>query len=102
LLAQPTNSGHLSKNHFAVLPEIGIKVGYQVTDNVRVYVGWDFLYASSVVRPGDQIDRSVNTNQLLTIAGPGSVGNGPARPAPTFKPTDFWAFGVNAGLEWRF
>src|SRR5262249_15174735 len=53
LLAQPTNSGHFSRDQFAVVPEVGINVGYQVTEHLRAFVGYSFLYWSNVARPGD-------------------------------------------------
>lgn len=100
LLALPTNMGSYSRDKFAVVPELGINVGRQLTDHLRVYVGYNLLYWSSVVRPGDQIDFVVNPTQLPTPAGPG-VLVGPARPAFSFRDTDFWAQGVNLGVEFR-
>ncbi|MEK6260166.1 MAG: BBP7 family outer membrane beta-barrel protein [Planctomycetota bacterium] len=100
LLALPTNIGTYSRDQFSVVPEIGINVGRQLTNNVRVYGGYSLIYWSSVVRPGDQIDFTVNPTQLPTPAGPG-VLVGPARPAFAFNDTDFWAHGLNLGLEFR-
>jgi hypothetical protein len=101
LLAQPTNTGHFSHNRFAVLPEIGLKVGYQVNDNLRVYAGYNLLYLSKAVRPENLIDRTVNVTQLPSVIGPGTL-TGPARPMFNFKDTDFWAQGVSCGLEIRY
>src|SRR5262249_11956541 len=52
LLAVPTNIGHFSHDRFGVLPELGVTLGYQVNDHVRLFVGYNLLYWSSVVRPG--------------------------------------------------
>jgi hypothetical protein len=101
LLGQPTNSGHFSRDDFSVVPEAGINIGYQVTDHVRAFVGYTFLYWSDVVRPGDQIDRAVNLSQIPSTSGPGTLV-GPARPTVVFKDTDFWAQGINFGLEFRY
>ena len=49
------------------------------------------------MRPGEQIDRTVNTNQL-----PPAVGGGPARPMFQNNATDFWAQGVNFGVEFKY
>lgn len=98
ILALPTNSGNRSRDRFAAIPEVGFNVGRQVTNNLRVYAGYNLLYISSVVRPGDQIDRVINPTQLPTIAGPG-VLVGDARPAPLFRETDLWAQGLNLGLQ---
>jgi hypothetical protein len=100
LLALSSNSGHFSRDRFAVLPELGVTFGCQLTDWCRLTVGYSFLYCSSVVRPGDQIDRVLNPTLIpnFTTAPP----SGPARPAAFVRDTDFWAQGVNVGLEFRF
>lgn len=98
LLALPTNIGNRSRDRFAAIPEVGFNVGRQVTDNLRIYAGYNVLYISSVVRPGDQIDNVINPTQLPTYAGPG-VLVGDARPAPLFRETDLWAQGLNLGMQ---
>jgi hypothetical protein len=100
LFALPTNIGHFHRNEFAVVPEVGVNVGYQFSDHLRAYVGYTFLYWSDVFRPGDQIDRSINPTQLPNAGG--SVLTGPARPLPLLRDTDFWAQGINLGLEFRY
>jgi hypothetical protein len=97
IFAQPTNSGKRSRTDFAVVPQIGFQVGTQVSSHVRVFVGYDFLYWSEVARPGEQIDRNVNSTQLL-----GGKLAGTAAPEPLFKSTDFWAQGITFGLELTF
>jgi hypothetical protein len=101
LLTQPTNIGRFSKDRFAVAPEAGLNIAYQITPRVRALVGYDFLYISNVARAADQIDRVVNPTQLPSLAGRGTLV-GPARPAVLFKDSDFWAQGVNFGLEFRY
>jgi hypothetical protein len=101
LLALPTNIGHYTHNHFAVVPELGLKLGYQVTEHVRLTLGYDFLYWSSVVRPGDQIDRGLDTTRIPNFVSTDQP-TGLRRPAPQFNTTDFWAQGLNVGLEIRY
>jgi hypothetical protein len=101
LLAQPTNIGTFRREVFAVVPELGVNVSFFVTDNLRVYAGYSFLFANNVLRPGDQIDIGVNPTQLPSTAGPGQL-IGPARPAYQFRNTDFFAHGLNLGLEYRY
>jgi hypothetical protein len=97
LLALSSNSGRFTREMFAVAPEGTISVGYQICENVRAYVGYNFLYISDVARPANQIDRAVNTSFL-----PPATPSFPVRPAFVFKGTDFWAQGVNFGLEFRY
>jgi len=97
LLALPTNIGHVRENHFAVVPDVSAKIGYQVAPSMRIHAGYSFLYWTNVIRPGGVIDTSVNPTQLPpgTLAGPG-------RPQPQFNRSDLWAHGINLGLVFNF
>jgi hypothetical protein len=97
LLALPSNIGRYDRDVFTWVPELGITVGYQCSDHWKFFVGYNILYWSSVVRPGEQIDRTVNTNQL-----PPPVAGGPNRPLFTYNASDFWAQGVNFGVEFKY
>lgn len=97
LLALPSNMGQVTRDRFAVVPEVNLKLGLTLTRNWRFWVGYDFLYLSEVVRSGEQIDLTVNTNQM-----PPAIPGGPARPMVLFRTTDFFAQGVNFGLECRY
>jgi hypothetical protein len=101
--ALPTNSGDHSRNTFAVVPEIGLNVGYRVTPQATVFLGYSFLYASSVVRPGEQVNRNINPNLTVSYGNdPPVAPSGPAQPAFSFHTTDFWAQTVSLGLAYRF
>src|SRR5262249_41491698 len=100
LLALPSNMGHFTRDHFAVVPEAGCTVGIQLTDGLRAYVGYTFLYWNNVLRPGDQIDRVLDVNQIPNfMPGPPTTQ---VRPLVPFRQTEFWAQGLNFGLEWRY
>jgi hypothetical protein len=96
-LALPTNSGTFHRSSFAVVPEVGLDVGYQLTDHLRVFAGYTFIYWSKVARPGDQIDLALNPSQLP----PGHL-TGLPRPALVPHDTDFWLQGIDFGGELRF
>jgi hypothetical protein len=99
LLTQPTNIGERDRNVFSIVPEIGVNLGYQVSQNARVFGGYSLLYWTNVVRPGDEVDRVVNVTQLPSSPVPFS---GPARPAFSWNDTNFWAQGFNLGVEMRY
>jgi hypothetical protein len=105
LLALDTNIGTRSRDVFSVVPEVGLNLGYQVTDHLRAFVGYNFLYWSNVIRPGDQIDPFIDVTRVPAFIPPNLQSQIPpaaARPAVLFKETDFWAQGVNFGLEFRW
>jgi len=99
IFAQPSNSGSRSSNVFAVVPEVEVKLGFDVTPSVRLTLGYDFLYYSSVVRPGDQIYRNLPKGQVFEQGG-SSVSA--TSPSALLKKTGFFAQGLSAGVALRF
>jgi hypothetical protein len=99
IFAMPANSGRFTSNDFAVVPEVQVKLGYDVTPAIRLSVGYDVLYESSVVRPGDQINRYLPKGQIFLQNG-GAVST--TSPATLFDRTDFFAHGLTAGVSFRF
>jgi hypothetical protein len=101
--ALPTNIGSRTRTTFAVVPEVQLSVGYRITPSTSLYLSYSFLYASDVVRPGNQIDRNINPTQSVSYTGePPAALVGPARPSSRFDRSDFWAQGVGVGIEVRF
>ncbi len=99
LLVQPSNAGTRSRDVFSVVPEVNLNLGYQVTQRIKVFVGYDFLYWSNVARVGDQIDTTLDVNsRVFPISQPA----GASRPAPLLQSTGFWAQGFNAGLQFTW
>jgi len=96
-LAQQTNSGQFSRNWFSMVPELGATIGYDLDCRRRITVGYSLVYWSKVARPGDQIDLNLNPAQFP--APQASTGRGPEF---RFATTDFWAQGLNLGLDIRF
>jgi hypothetical protein len=99
IFAQPSNEGRSSSNTFAVVPEVQLKIGYAITPRWRATIGYDFLYYSNVMRPSDQMDRSVPKGQTFNQADPTVSTTSPSRLS---KSTDFFAHGVSVGMEFRF
>ena len=104
LLATGPNLGTFTQSKFSVVPEITTNLGYRVLPNLRLSVGYNFLYWSNVVRPGDQIDRVVDLALVPNFVPnpPGIAPTANPRPLPTFRQSDFWAHGVQFGVEYRW
>src|SRR5262249_59900165 len=98
LLALSSNIGHYDRERFTVIPEVGLNVGYELSEHCRLTVGYNFLYWSSVVRPGDQIDRNVDVTLIPNFIA-SDLPTGQRRPAPLLQKTDFWAQGLSVGVE---
>ena len=98
LLALGSNSGTFSRDEFTILPEVGATLGYAISPRTRFLVGYTFLYWSDVVRAGEQIDTTINTDLLPDV----QETDGPQRPGFDFVDTGFWAQGLSLGLEYRW
>lgn len=81
---------------FSLVPELRLNLGYQLTSNLEVFVGYDVMWWTNVIRAGDQINTRVNPGLL-----PPPITTGPIPTAPVASST-FWAQGVNLGLIRRF
>jgi Putative beta barrel porin-7 (BBP7) len=107
-LALPSNSGTFHHDAFTVVPEANLKVGYDVRPWLRLGVGYDFLFWSSVVRPGDQMLPEASAGakvpppfgQVPTFPGVGP-GAAPIPPVP-YNTTSFWAHGLSFSAQFRF
>jgi hypothetical protein len=97
LLAMPTNIGKYSTNAFGLVPHLELRVAYAVTRQIKWSVGYDLMYWSRVVRPGDQISLFVNPTQ-----GSDQPLRGTPGPLFPFKETDLWITGVSTGFEFTF
>lgn len=97
LLAQRTNIGVRQNDVVSVIPEVGLLMGYDVREDLRLTVGYTFMYWSSVTRAGGLIDPQLNLSQLT----PGGL-TGPARPAYVTNDNGVWAQGLSLGLDYRF
>jgi hypothetical protein len=100
--AQPGNIGRQFRNQFAVVPEAICTVGYQLNNYIRLSFGYNFLYISDVVRPGNQIDRNVNITQSGIAQALGISQVPPSQQAFYFHSSSYWAQGMNFGLGFQF
>jgi hypothetical protein len=101
LLALASNSVHTSRDVFSFIPEGNVNVGYQFGKHVRVYAGYTFIYWDDVLRPGQQLDRTVNPTQIPTSLAFGPIVGTPAPPV-VVKNTDYWIQGWNVGAVIRY
>lgn len=95
LLALPSNIGRYDRDRFSMIPELNVNVGYQLTQRCKLRVGYTILYWTNVLRPGDQIDREINSTLL-----PGDDPSlPPLRPLFAFNETNALVQGLNVGAE---
>ncbi len=94
LLTAPTNIGYHRDDQFTLIPQLGLELGYRLNCRLRAYVGYNLLYWAHVQRSADQIDTVVDPRNL-----PPPQAGGTLHPAPQLNGNDFWAQGLNLGVE---
>jgi hypothetical protein len=101
ILALPSNIGEHDRTRLGVIPEVGLNVGVDLTDNVRFKAGYSFLVWNQVARPGSQLDRSINTGQVPADQDFGTV-DGLNRPRTPLGESLLWMQTLNFGLELHY
>jgi hypothetical protein len=101
VLALPSNMGNHYRSAFSVVPEAGLTLGWNISPNIKATVGYTFIYWTNVARPGAQIDSNLNPAHIPSdqVFGNGMGGN---RPTFSFHESDYWAQGINFGLQFKF
>jgi hypothetical protein len=92
------NAGRHVDNTYVVVPELGAHASLELLPGVKVRAAYNFLYINSVMRPGEQVDLVVNARLVPLSQAFGSL-TGPAAPTFPFRKTDFYAHGVQFGIE---
>jgi hypothetical protein len=92
----PADQGNHDKSRFGFIDELNLKLGYQLTDYFRAYVGYDGLYLGHFARAG--ASSTVNTlNTTVQVAGTTNNVNLSA-PAFHFGQQDVWVQGLSFGF----
>jgi hypothetical protein len=101
VLVQPSNTHRFYQSHEAYVPEFALDLGYWITPQIRLALGYQYLYWSRVARPGSEIDRTVNVAQVPRDPNFGN-GLGDNRPGFSFHEGNFWAQGFNVGVRFQY
>jgi hypothetical protein len=97
LVQQGSNAGLHTRDTFSYMHDTGIKLFYHPAERIKLSVGYSLMFFSSVLRPGDQIDTTVDSR----FFGPQPPADA-VHPEFNFNSTHFYAHGLNLGLECRF
>ena len=81
-------------------PEVGLRLGYRLTDHITANVGYQYLYMSNVPRVEQQINRNVDPTRVPSGQNFGAAG------APLGKLEVqrgyYWMHGLAVGLTFSF
>jgi len=94
LLFSRFDVGNHNRNVFECVPELNVKAGFQCTNWLRIFAGYDLLYMTDVVRAGTVSTVSTFTT---TVTAGGNLNT--AQPTFRFTGTSFTVEGFTFGAE---
>lgn len=98
--ALPSSIGTHNSADFSAVPELNLTIGYQILPNVRLTAGYNLIYWPQVERAGEQIDRTQDIGQSPTSTAYTGVAG--THPLYLNARSDFWAQGLNLGVEFKY
>src|SRR5205823_3674860 len=98
---QTSNIGVTTRDLFAVVSDVGVSAGVELSDHLELHAGYNYVYFSGVARPGESIDRRVNINLPPPVFNVG-VQAGNNFPERIIKSSEFWMQGFAAGATLRW
>ena len=100
LLAAGPNLGRFVNERISVVPEGNASIGWNITNRLKAYVGYNVVVWTNVARPGDQIDRTVDLRFVPNA--PQLVPTSVERPSVPFVRADFLVHGLQFGMQGRW
>jgi hypothetical protein len=101
-LATSSNIGPYNHSNFSAIPELELKLSYNATKNLNLFISYDFMCWTNVARVGEQISPTVNLTQVPTAAVFNPSFGGPNNPAPLFRNVDLVVNSLRVGLELKY
>jgi len=98
VFANSQNIGRYTNDEFSILPEVGLNIGYQWCSWFSTSIGYNGLYVTDVVRPGNTVPNAVNPSLLPSS---NNFGNGVVAPVAnnSLTQSDVWIQGVTFGFN---
>lgn len=94
LLVGESNSGHTKDNAFGWVPEVNASVGYQLTRNVDLSIGYHLIAMTDSLQASGMIDRDLAVNQ--------NPSSGPKDPSPQIDYDTFHVHGLQFGINFMY
>lgn len=95
LLARFSNDGHYVSDTFVIVPEFGLNVGYALTNNLDITIGYTAMSLPKVAQAASQIDPQLGSNLSAPLAGE-------LRPSFALTETNYWLSGFSYGIQYRY
>jgi hypothetical protein len=101
LYANTDTIGRYRNDEFAIIPDVGLTLGYHLHRCMSVQVGYNFVYFNNVARPTELLNPLVNPAVIPTSAAFGTAL--PVVPiGDRIKQTDYYLHGLNFGVTFKY
>jgi hypothetical protein len=94
-LVNDANAGGGSTDSFAVMPEIGLQLGYRLNRYTDFTIGYSYLAVTDVLQAANTVSTTVDTTFNLP-------NDPPAAPVRSFTHDDYWLHGLNLGVRFNY
>ncbi|WP_439630926.1 BBP7 family outer membrane beta-barrel protein [Gemmata sp.] len=101
LYANASNIGTFTNDEFAVIPDLNLTVGVNLTRCLSMYVGYNFVYLNKVIRPGNQLNPLIDATTVPFSTAYGNAGGVPS-PLKGLIQDDFTIQGVSFGFGLKY
>lgn len=101
LYANASNIGTYTNDEFAVIPDINLTVGVNLTRCLSMYVGYNFVYLNKVIRPGNQLNPLVDATVVPFSTTYSNAGGIPS-PLKGLVQDDYTIQGVSFGFGLKY
>ena len=94
-----SNSGAFSRDHMAILPELGLTLKWQVCNCTQLRLGYSLMLLNGAVcGPATRSTKLINPANFV----PGTVSPSPNEPSFMLRTSDVWIQSLNFGLVITF
>jgi hypothetical protein len=102
VLANSSNIGRYSNDEYAVIPEVNLAVGVNLSRCCTATMGYNLLYMNHIVRPGSVINPVVNNAQIPASSTYGNTGTTPTITDIFSQQSTMLLHGLSFGLTWKY
>lgn len=101
LYANTSNIGTYTHDEFCIIPEVNLNIGINLTKSLSMYMGYNFVYVSRVIRPGNQLTPFIDSTTIPFSSQYGNAGGVPGVMKALVQ-DDFWLQGVSFGFAFKY
>ena len=104
IFALPPNRGIYQDDAFSIVPEVEVKMLYEISNGLEVSLGYSFVHWTNVALAGDQFDTVNFGGNVWARSNSNWIQGVPGTPFPTFNGINdggFWAQGLTFGVTFK-